>query len=730
MRESGEKRWLWHFGLAMYRYRWIVVLIWTLIFAGLGYFAHKVPDLLKDNGFSPYGSESETGQNRMQSQLGHPPSMLTIVYTSDRLNLRSEHEVQTILSSLDDLRKLPFVTRIKVNQSERLLARHGIQSIHVELSLDNAKALDKYPEIRSRIHAPEGMKVYVDGGTATLYDIQQATRKDMSKSELWGLPIALVVLLIIFGTFLAAILPLIVGVMSVAVALGITYFIAERYSLSNFLPNLVTMVGLAIGIDYALFIVSRFREELKRYSDVGEAVATTCQTAGKSILFSGFAVLISMLGMLFIDLPVMRALCLGGVLVVSAAVLSSSTLLPALLGLFGHNINRLQMFPGLQRKRGNSILWERIAFFVMKHPTVLVLLMSGILVVLMLPIGGIKLGVPNAEVLPPTYESRQGSDLLKQTYDARQASPIQIVVDAPGVVWEQAAIRDIHAYSEQVRRLPNVNRVRSYITVLGNHSPEETAALVGPDRTKRRLETQRLAKGHTALLVVVPRSDPDSAATANLVKQIRRLDTGRLHTYTSGAAAYRVDIMDRVNRGLPATIGFVMAVTYVILFAAFKSVLLPLKAVIMNVLSLGASLGIVVIVFQEGLMAKALNITSTGYVSVVLPVTIFCVVFGISMDYEVFLISRIMEEYERTRDNDWSTAFGLKQTGGLITSAAFILIVVVGSFIFTDIEITKAIGVGLFSAIFIDATFIRVIVVPALMKLLGRANWWRPSWGR
>ncbi len=730
MSEARRKGFFWSWGLSIHRNRWIVVLFCAAVFFGMGIYALKVPELLKDNGFAPRGSESDHGYTLLQDKLGFASSAITLVYTSDTLDLTSPREISVILSSLNELREFPYIRNVTLNDTPRLSQSSGIQSVHIELDLDKTEGLNNYPELRSRIRAPDGMEVFVDGPTAILYDIQQATKKDLSKSEMLGLPVALVVLILIFGTLWAAILPLIVGVMSVTVTLGASYFIAEKYSLSNFMPNMVTMIGLAIGIDYALFVVSRFREELVRQRAVSTAVAATCRVAGKSIFFSGFAVLIGMLGMLFIDLPVMRAFCLGGVLVVLSSVLLSNTLLLALLGILGHKINSLSLFPALQRRRRNSTAWERIAFTVMKRPVFLVLLMSGILILLMLPIGGMKLGVPNAEVLPPTYESRQGSDLLKQTYDSREAHPIQIVVEAPGSIWGREAVREVQAYSEQIRAHSGIASVTNYITVLGNRSPDQTAAMLQNDSTKRQIEGQKLAKGNAAIIVAVPRSDPESAETAGLIRELRGLDSGGLHSFITGATANRVDIMDRIDRGLPAMTGFVMVITYLVLFVAFKSVLLPLKAVMMNVLSLGASLGIVVIVFQNGLMADLLNITSIGYVSIVLPVTIFCVVFGISMDYEVFLISRIKEEYERTGDNERSTAAGLTKTGGLITSAALILIVVVGSFVFSDIEITKALGVGLFSAIFIDATFIRVIVVPALMKLLGRANWWVPFWNR
>lgn len=728
MRESSRKGLFWSWGHHIYRYRWVVVFVWTILFIILGSFAPKLPELLNENGFTPRNSESDIGFRNMQEHLDFAPSMLNLVYTSDTENLTNPKVVKTILNSLSSLRDLPYVKEIRLNKTSRLNERKDIQSVIIELDLDSEEAVDKFPEIRDKIYPLEGTKVYVDGGTATLYDVQQATKNDMAKAEMLGIPIALIVLLIIFGTVWAAVLPLIVGVMSVTVTLGITYFIANYYSLSSFLPNIVVMLGLAIGIDYALFVVCRFREELKYHSKVSEAVAMTSQKAGKSIFFSGLAVLIGMFGMLFVDLSIMYALCLGGVLVVLASVTISNTLLLALLAIFGHKINSLRVFPALQRKLENSTLWEWVAFAVMKRPIFLALAISSFLVLLMFPIVGMKLGVPGAEVLPPSYESRIGADVLKRTFDAREGNPIQILVKSRKFIWEEDAIREIKSYSNEISKIPGVEDVGNFITVLGNHSPEATANLLKSNETKKRITEQKLAKDHIALITVIPPSDPDSFETAELVWKLRHLDSGSLETWVTGETAFRVDMIDRINQGLPALVAFVITVTYFVLFFAFKSVLLPLKAVLMNILSLGASLGIVVLVFQNGWFAEVLQITSTGYVSVIMPVTIFCVVFGISMDYEVFLISRIMEEYESTGDNDWSTATGLKKTGGLITSAASILMVVVGSFIFTDIEITKSLGLGLFSAIFIDATFIRIIVVPALMKLLGQANWWSPAW--
>ncbi|MGG1678463.1 MMPL family transporter [Neobacillus sp. NRS-1170] len=728
MHETGRKRIFWHWGRTMYRYRWFVTLIWISLFIFAAFFAVKLPKQLKDSGFNPTGSESDRGFIQMKEKIGIAPSTITIVYRSRHLDLTSEQEKKTILESLNPLKKKNYVESININQNARLKEDKSIQSVIVKLKLDGPEALDRFPEMRKLIPKPKGMDIFIDGGTATLYDVQKATKHDLAKSEMIGLPIALIVLLFIFGTIWAAILPLVIGIVSVSLTLGITYFITGYYSISNFLPNIVMMLGLAIGVDYALFFVSRFREELKHQTSVEEAVAVATATSGQSVYFSGFAVLIGMFGMLFIKLPIIYSLCFGGVLVVFSAMTLSCTLLPALLGIFGHHINSLKVFPGIQKRLASSTMWERLANAVMKRPAFLAILISTLLISLMTPIAGMKLGVPTAEVLPPSYESRMGADLLKKYYDNRELSPILIVVKAQKKVTEESVIQVIQTYEKKIRNISGVKEVQSYIDILGQKTAKETALILRSKKTMNQIENEKLVRGRFALLTVVPHSDPESAKAADIVKRLRKVKSGKLNIFITGETAMRVDMLQRIFSGLPLLMLFIMAVTYLVLLSAFKSILIPLKAVMMNVLSLGASLGIVVMVFQDGWLADTLRITSTGYVSIIMPVTIFCIVFGISMDYEVFLISRIKEEFDRTGDNNKSTAIGLQKTGTLISSAALILIVVVGSFIFTDIEITKALGVGLFCAIFIDATFIRIIVVPALMKLLGRANWWAPKW--
>jgi putative drug exporter of the RND superfamily len=728
VRETSGKGWFWRWGRTIHRRRRVVVIVWVLLLAGFGMVAHKTPGMLKDNGFTPKGSDSDRGLTELQQELDLPATLLNLVYTKSEADLTGASEKKAIMDSLGGLKKLPYVQNVSFSETPRHDGHNDVQSVNVALNLKTDQALEKYPEIKETVKPPAGMQVYVSGGPAILYDMQQASKHDIAKSEAIGLPIALLVLLVVFGTVVGAVLPMVVGLMSVTATLGITYFIAQHYSLSNFLPNMVTMLGLAVGIDYALFLVSRFREELQRQPNIEEAVAMTSQTAGKSIFFSGIAVLIGLLGMFFVDLTFFRSLCLGGLLVVSVSVLVANTLLLALLGMLGTRINSLNVLPKYLRQRGTSRFWEKVAYRVMKRPILLTIIVGCGLIYMMIPLGHMKLGVPNAEVLPPSYESRHGSDLMKLAYDSREMNPIQIRIHTGKEVWDEASILQVREYAKKVADTAGVTKVRSYVDAGAAASDAELAAAFKAPEARKQLEDLKLAKYHTALLAVIPKLDPDDPGTDGLVRNLRKLDPGGLEVLVTGGPAYRLDIIERIQDRIPEVLAFVMGITYLVLLIAFRSVLLPLKAVLMNILSLGASLGIVVLVFQYGYMADALHITSIGYVSATLPVIIFCVVFGISMDYEVFLISRIMEEYEATGDNELSTAEGLKKTGSLITSAAFILVVVVGSFIFTDIEIMKALGLGLGLAVLIDATIVRVMLVPALMKLLGKANWWAPKW--
>ncbi|MGZ9583256.1 MMPL family transporter [Paenibacillus marinisediminis] len=738
MRETDRQGFFWRWGNGVFKHRRFIISLWIVLFVIMAAFAVQVPSMLKDDGFTPVGSESDVGLKLLTENMNIPSTSMDIVYESDDgSTITDEQSTKKVLDSLADLDKQPYVMDIAVKETGRLDVRPDVLVISVQMNLKTNAALDQFPSIRALIPDLEGMSTYVSGATPIYYDMQEASKRDIVKSEIIGLPIALIVLLIVFGTWIAGLLPLLVGLLSVTITLGLVYFIAlMTSSLSNFLPNLISMLGLAVGIDYALFMVSRFREELHKQGNVQGAVAMTAQKAGQSIFFSGVAVLIGLIAMAFIDLNLFRSLALGGVMVVTISVIVSNTMLLAMLGVLGDKVNRYPVIPTKwRRSKGNaemgqdSKVWGKIAHAVMKRPIIIASLLTVGFIACAWPVSDIKIGIPDAEMLPPKYESRYGSDLINEVYDMRETEAMQVLLRMDKPYSDGDTVNKVKQIAADIASLDSVKSVNNYLGALqALPSAEAKALALQNPNVQAKLEQMHLVKGEYVLLQVIPTVQPDSDEAYNLVRELREMDMDATESYVTGATAFRLDIIDRITDALPYVVLFILAVTYIVLFIAFRSVLLPLKAVLMNVLSLGASLGIVVLVFQYGVFADLFQVTSTGMVVAMLPVIIFCVVFGISMDYEVFLLSRIAEEYERTGDNEHSTAEGLIKTGGIITSAAFILIVVVGAFIFTDNEMMKAVGLGLATSIFLDATLIRVFLVPALMKLLGKANWWAPRW--
>jgi RND superfamily putative drug exporter len=731
MRVTSEHSWFKQWGKQMYRFRYTVLIIWLVIFIGLAGFASQAQSVFKDNGFTPEGSDSDRGLVVITDKFNTENVYMQLVYQSDKLDLTLEENKKKIIDSLQPLLEKEVAGEPRWTEAKRITEDKSVTSLQVPLDLTTDESLDQYPKLRKLVEAPEEMKVYSTGGTAVLSDLSEASKRDALRAEIIGLPIALIVLIFVFGTLFASLLPLIVGLVSMTTTLGIFYFVAEAgVSLSTYLPNIVTMLGLAVGIDYALFLVSRFREELKIQATIEAAVAQTAHTAGKSIFFSGLAVLVGLFGMLFIPLNFFQSLCLGGALVVTLSVVVGNTLLLSLLGIFGHKINKFHLLPmRLRSENRQGGIWRKIAYTVMRRPFILSVLIVALLVTLLAPLFGVKFGVPGAEVLPPKYESRYGQDLLYKTFDQREIEPLLITVETKKVVTDPTSIQLIRDYVSELEDMSGVLRVRSYLDAVANvPDVKQASAVLSSEQVKSQLIQAGSAKDNLAVLEIVSQYKPKSDAVDQLVDKLRNKEHEGLTTHVTGSEPFRIDMISFIVNGIPWVLTFVLGVTFIILLFAFRSVVLPLKAVIMNVLSLGASLGVVVSVFQNGHFAELLNVTSSGYVNATTPVLIFCVVFGISMDYEVFLISRIIENYEQTGDNSLSTAEGLRHTGGLITSAAFILIVVVGTFMFTDIEIMKSLGMGLSLAVLLDATVIRIGLVPALMKLLGPANWWAPKW--
>jgi RND superfamily putative drug exporter len=750
-------------GRFSYRHRRFIVVVWSLAFAAGLVASLDVASQLKGGGFTNPRSPSQQGQREMQKRLGFGPASLTIIFTSDTLAARSpafKAQVEEALSGVEDA-GLQGLTRILTASSTGdagFISRDG-KATFVVLEFDavTEEVQKQIPALRRALGSTE-LTMYLAGDPAVYAELEQRSAEDLRRAEAYTFPVAILVLVVIFGTLVAASLPVIGGGMAVTVTLGCFWLLAHVVDISIFALNAATLLGLAVGIDYALFMVGRFREELAAGHSVAEAVETTVEYAGRSIFFSGLTVIVALLGLMSIPYMSMRSMGLGGALVVLFSVLAALTLLPALLGMLGPTVNSLRIIGRTGRDRR---FWQRWSDWVMRHPIPVLVGTIALVLVFAWPVLSIETEIPGATSLPPDSEARQGYDILQQRFDVAALSPIEVLVTWGGDddPFSATNLERLFEYGRELESLPGVDRVTSVATLPGVASAAGAAAfwravqqpaaprpdpagsetpglpgviqgLLGAEQRKSAL---RLADATTApgaaLFRVVPEQRPTSAEAQQLAVDI--LEAGGpagTTTFVTGVSMTVYDFVHAIYSRFPGIIVFVVCVTAAVLLLLLRSVVLPVKAVIMNTCSLLAGYGALVWIFQQGHLEGLFRFDATGAIDAELPVILFCTVFGVSMDYEVFLLSRMREEWDASHDNVRAVTFGLTRTGRIVTSAALIIVVVGLSFAFTSIVVTKAIGIGLAVAVALDATVIRVLMVPAAMRLLGRWNWWLPRW--
>jgi RND superfamily putative drug exporter len=533
----------------------------------------------------------------------------------------------------------------------------------------------------------------------------------------------MIVLLLAFGGLVAASIPLMTGIVAVVSSMGIIYFIGTSINLSVFVLNVVPMIGLAVSIDFALLYIHRFREELQHH-EVRKAVSITNRTAGKAIAFSGTCVVLGLAGMFFINIDIFRSIAVGGIVAVFISVISALTFLPALLSIIGKNINKAMI---LKTKENADSKWRSFANFVMKRPVITALAAFLILIIAATPIRNIDLEIPNADSLPADSQTRIAYEKFEDSFLPSNQSNVPIVIETKDQkdLLSKESLENIESFIIELKKDGLVNQVDSIFTYTNTKSADELYQILQSEEAREKLTPvlERIVNEDSTHLTVKLDADYKTAKAKDWVREAETRDIHPELTHTiGGQAKFTQEIFDEIQEQVPKGLLLIILATYFILFIAFRSVLIPLKAILMNILSLGAAFGIIVWVFQYGNLGVDPN-----PIALMIPILTFAIVFGLSMDYEVFLISRIQEIYRETGDNDKATLEGLITTSKIITSAAAIMIAVTGAFAFTDIVPVKQIGVGVALAIFIDATLVRMVLVPSLMKLLGKWNWWFPG---
>jgi RND superfamily putative drug exporter len=722
------------------RARWVVGAWAVLLLIALP-FAPQVPGQLSAGGFILDDLESARAKALLETELGAPPSALVVVFSSPTLEAGTPAFEVAAADAIRDVGTAPHVARVVSHLlSPRQISEDGHTAYDIVfLDLPPDDSPDALPILRERLRPAPGLDVELAGGPAFYGDVQTVSEADLRRSEIISLPLAALALIFVFGSLVAAGVPLIVGGAAVIVALGGIFVVASIMPMSIFVLNLATLLGLGLGVDYSLLMTSRFREELALRPDgpdrVPDAVRVTVATAGRAVFFSGLTVLLGLLGLVLFEFMILRSVGIAGAIVVGLAVASALTLLPALLTIIGARVDRFAVRT-VARTPGTDGPWSRLARRVMRHPVAVLIPTLALLLLLGSPFLHVRFNAPDASILPPEVPSRAAFDRLKAEFGEGEFAPIVLAVRTDGPATTPANLAALYDYSRRLAADPRVSRVDSLVDVDPRLTLAQYTLLYGdPNGPRDRYVQTALAattrNDLTAFTLYTPygpnRDEGKALVTALRTPGGELAPPAGMTVLVGGGAADVADVVDRVRADFPRTALFIIVSTYLVLFVLLRSVVLPAKALVMNTLSIVASFGALVWIFQDGNLSSVLGFQPLGFVETTQPVILFCVLFGLSMDYEVFLLSRMKEVWDRTGDNIEAVAGGMERSGRIVTSAALIVVVVAGSFAFADIVLIKALGIGMAIAVALDATVIRALLVPATMRLLGRWNWWMPA---
>lgn len=614
----------------------------------------------------------------------------------------------------------------------------GLTDKSVEVSSEEG---DQIAEKIRKIEFPKELEYHITGSQVIVGDMTRISESDSAKAEKRILPIAIVILILVFGALVSALLPILIALMSIVITLGALYLIGHSFELAMFCKAITSMMGLGVGLDYCLFMVSRFREELEKGTDKNEAAIRTVVTAGKAVSYSGFAVSIGMGALLIPDLVLTRSIGLSGVLVVLVAIMLSLTLLPVIFSFLGDRINSPRRFHAiLKYTQGSKNFWLNWSKTVMRYPKIF--LISGVALLLFISYFSLHMKLWNSSVLlmPKELDSREGFVNMLEIDPSRKFSPIGVSFETKDgtSIYERKNLEEVYNFTKEVLTIQEIDRVLGLVNPATGTSLEEYESLYA-----NTLALQAFGMGQqdnpfvstdnkkTILWAMHKDSEIEVADwyTVTKLREMRdKYNSSNLKIMIGGGGSNNIDFQKAVYENFPLIIVLIIVATYIIMFWLLGSVLLPIKAIVMNLLSVTASYGFLVLVFQYGLGVGILGIEKLpGAILIITPLVLFCIIFGLSMDYEIFMMSRIKEEYDNTQDTDYAVSVGLQRSGSIVTSAALIMIIVFSAFSFSDVILVQEMGLGLSMAVLIDATIIRIMLVPSILKILDKASWWVPE---
>lgn len=724
-------------GKFIYNFRWLIIISWMLLLFLCIPFIPKVFDPFKSIGFVDASSQSALTDEMINKKFGYGiNNRFIILYSSDKLIATDNAFQSAIKNSLSGIKNLPIKHVIiypdSNNKSQISKDKHTTYAV---IAFESDQMIDSkfLSKLRAHITPPKNLIMKIGGEPIFLDDTQVQTQRDLYKAEYFATPVAIITMLIVYGCLVAASLPIIFSGIGMIFILIILYLFAQTFNLSVFTINIALLLGLCLSLDYALFIISRFREEIRLPQTIEQALGNTLLTAGKAIFFSGLAVFISLSALLLFKVNVLFSVGIGGLSAVFVSVTVALLLLPSILAVLGHRINAFSL-PFINKQTTHqSKFWKSIGIYVIKHKCVAFLSTLLLLLAIGYPFFHAVFDISDFRILPKNMESRQVFDKFENEFGESQLSPILLVVKTPNAnVLTSKNIGYLYDLATSLKKNQHIDQVISIVTTDPHLTKDKYQMLyTHPEYMSKDVNNMLKLMVHKniTIMTIISKYPRNSPKTSELIKNLRAIKPGHgLIINVTGSIVSTMDVVKSISHTLLYAVLWVIGFNYLIMLCLLRSLILPLKAIFMTILSLFASYGILVFIIQYGYGHHFLHFDPQKMLDISMVIIIFCALFGVSMDYEVFLLTRIKESYEITNQINKSIIYGIDHSSKIITSAAIILILICLVFMTADIIIVKAFGLGIAVAVFIDAFLIRTILVPATMGILQSWNWYLPKW--
>lgn len=723
------------FGKLIYKLRWVIVSAWLLLMLLCVPVAPHAISIFKTTGFSVDGSESVKTENLINEKIGLGNNKFVVLFSSQTVKTSDPVFMRKIDQSLAGLKKFSIPHEIitpSVNKRQISTDKHTAYAVVLVKQADAISDKD-LKEFKSLIKTPSNMNVIIGGEPIFVESVNRQTQEDLFKADIIAAPLTIVIMIIIFESIVGALVPIIIGAGCSLMILSLLYVIGSHVVLSIFTLNIALLLGLCLSLDYALFIISRFRYEMRNGHGTKEALMHTQATAGKAVLFSGLAVLVSLSPLLFFPINILFSIGVGGIVAVFVAVTTANLVLPALLGMMNKRINYLGIKFLTPAKNGQSPFWRFIVTKVVKRPVIYFVVIMIVLLTLSYPVIHLRPGISDYRILPPHAQSRLFFDKFNSSFNENALTPMQMVVEADGNILSERNLSKLTRVTNQLAKNDAITEVDSIVTTKPVLTTQQYHAIYTLPLKQMNHDIQTLldttTKNDLSVVTITTKYAVNSHQSKQLANDLlnQKMPNG-MSAKIAGTTLRNMEVIQAINHIYPYAILAIMICTYLILLVLLRSLLLPLKAILTTTLSLCASYGVLVFIIQNGHFSGLLNFEPQAMLDISLIIIIFCALFGFSMDYEVFLLSRIKESYDETGKTIESIIFGVEHSSRIITSAAIIVIAICCSFMFADVLMVKAFGLGIAVAIFTDAFLIRSLLVPATMALMKSWNWYLPNW--